>query len=140
MILGHYEIKKLINDGNLVIKPLGEETIREGGLDLRTGNDISIKHNSFALTVTKEWIELPVNLIGFCNLRSTYARQGLLIPPTVVDPGFKGKLVIEIMNANDHDVKLSKDTSFLHLILAECKNAIPYKGRYQYQNEKTLKK
>lgn len=133
MILGHYAIKKLVESGDLVVKPLEEETIREAGLDLRTEDDVLIKSNSPALIVTKEWVELPASLIGFCNLRSTYARQGLVIPPTVVDPGFQGKLVIGIMNANDHDVKLPKDTRFLHLILSECRDAIPYKGQYQRQ-------
>ena len=108
MILGHNRLQEL----NLV-SPLLEDTIREAGLDLRidhmlgeissvpAGSEdetIIVYPKSFLLTLTKEIIRLPRNLIGFCNLRSSLARQGILIPPTIVDPGFEGKLVIELVN------------------------------------------
>jgi len=136
MILGHNEIRRRLLDGDLVIKPLNNDTVRESGVDLRLYETVRFKPREFKVAWTKEYIEFPVDLAGFCNLRSTYARQGLLIPPTVVDAGFKGHLVIEVYNANNYETILKKDTRFLHLILIECKGAKPYQGRYQYQHPK----
>jgi len=132
IILGHHEIKKRL-ENDLVVKPLDADQIRENGLDLSIDSDLTIEPNRFALAKTREWIEFPTDLIGFCNLRSPYARKGLFIPPTVVDCGFKGKLVIEVVNFSLNRLQLKKGERFLHMIIAECKGGIEYKGRYQYQ-------
>jgi len=133
MILGHCSLKKYIADGKLILKPVSEDSIREAGIDLRLYSHLELEPHTFKLAWTKEWIELPVELIGFCNLRSTFARMGISIPPTIVDPGFKGQLVIEVINMGDKPVELKEGDRFLHLILAKCEDASLYSGRYQGQ-------
>jgi dCTP deaminase len=61
--------------------------------------------------------------------------MGLIIPPTIVDPGFRGQLVIEIINMNDTAVELKEGERFLHLILAQCEGALLYSGKYQNQKQ-----
>jgi dCTP deaminase len=61
--------------------------------------------------------------------------MGMVIPPTIVDPGFRGQLVIEIINMNDSAVELKEGERFLHLILAQCEGALPYSGKYQNQKQ-----
>ncbi len=133
MILGHHEIKRLINERKMIIDPIDDETIREAGIDLRMYEDVIIPSNSPLNAWTLEWIKLPNDVIGFCNLRSTFARMGLVIPPTIIDPSFEGHLVIEIFNGNDKPFVIRKGTRFLHVILAEVKGAIPYEGVYKGQ-------
>jgi dCTP deaminase len=77
-----------------------------------------INPNERALLVTKEKIEMPDNLIAFCCLRSSYARMGLFIPPTVVDIGFSGQLTIEIIGGQ-LPIKLYENDRFLHLIFSK---------------------
>lgn len=132
MILGYYEVRKRLQN-DLVIRPLNGDQIRENGVDLSMSNSFTLMPKTFALAKTKEWIEFPVDLVGLCNLRSTYARRGLFIPPTVVDAGFKGKLVIEIVNFSENPYEFKEGERFLHLIIVECRGAKPYAGRYQYQ-------
>ena len=133
MILGHNAIKRMIEEKKLVITPMHEDTIRECGVDLRLYSDIAIPPLTHRNLWTMEWIELPIDLMGFCNLRSTYARKGLIIPSTVIDPCFVGHLVIEVFNANAHEVKLNTGERFLHVVFARVEDAIPYFGQYQYQ-------
>jgi dCTP deaminase len=135
MIAGHNLIKKYIAEKKLVLKPISEDSIRESGIDLRLDHDLKLEPHAFNLAWTKEWIELPVELVGFCNLRSTLARMGMVIPPTIVDPGFRGQLVIGIVNMNDSAVELREGERFLHLILAQCEGALPYSGKYQNQKQ-----
>jgi len=132
VILGHLELlKRLQND--LIVNPLDPDQVRENGIDLSIGDSLTIKPKAFALAKTREWVEFPTDLVGLCNLRSTYARRGLLIPPTVVDAGFKGKLVIEIANLSNQPYTFKQGERFLHLIVAKCQGAKPYSGKYQYQ-------
>jgi len=93
-----------------------------------------IKPGEHVLSTTLEYIELPHDLVGFVNLRSTFARYGLYIPPTVVDAGFKGTLTIEIIGSN-LPVKVYPGQRFLHLIFARTSSPVyrAYSGKYQEQ-------
>lgn len=86
------------------------------------------------LATTLEWIELPHDLVGLVNLRSTFARLSLYIPPTVVDSGFRGQLTIEVIGGS-MPVKVYPKQRFLHLIFARTSSPVhrPYSGKYQDQ-------
>jgi len=86
------------------------------------------------LSTTLEYIKLPPDIIGLVNLRSTFARLGLYVPPTVVDAGFEGELTIELVGS-DIPVKIYPGQRFLHLILVkmDTETSKPYAGTYKYQ-------
>ncbi len=164
MILSDWDIRVYIEKKLLVIKPLYNDAIRENGVDLRFGNEFcrfkkgyglidtrstsvgdflecSVVDKGFTinplehvLATTEEWIELPNDLIGFVNLRSTFARYGLYIPPTVIDAGFKGQVTIEIIGGG-LPVKVYPGQRFIHVIFARTSSPVykPYSGKYQYQ-------
>ena len=123
--------------GNKVLQgfltPCSEDSIREAGLDLKLKENLVLQPKEFKLIWTKEIIKLPTKLLAFCNLRSSWARKGILIPPTIIDPGFEGRIVIEVFNASDNTISIPSETRFLHVILAEVNGAIPYCGQYQNQ-------
>jgi len=79
--------------------------------------------------------------MAFVNLRSSFARLGLLIPPTIVDAGFEGQLTIELIGSS-FPVKLKKGTRFLHLIFDRTLTPVeyPYRSKYQGQRGVTLTK
>ena len=163
MILSDRDIRKYMGDGKLVIDPLYPDTIRENGVDLRIGGAIArlddgervfdpykddpmefihieegdefiIYPNEHVLLHTLEYIRMPDDLMAFVNLRSSYARIGLIIPPTIVDANFEGELTIELIGGN-FPVLLHKGDRFLHLIFAKLtsKPEKPYSGKYQGQ-------
>lgn len=96
-------------------------------------DEIAIPPKSFVLLTTFEYIKLPADIVGLANLRSTLARMGLSIPPTVVDAGFEGNITIEVINNSSNTVVLKKFTRFLHLVLVKADGAIPYMGKYRGQ-------
>jgi dCTP deaminase len=163
MILSDRDIKELLDKGRLKIDPIFKDTVRENGIDLRIGKTIArlrytnvpfdmessnieefyvkevgdafvINPNEHVLLTTEEYIELPDDVVGLVNLRSTFARAGLVIPPTVVDAGFKGQLTIELIGSN-FPVVLKPGMRFLHLVLVKTLNPVekPYNGKYQGQ-------
>lgn len=98
------------------------------------GEGFVIKPLEHILTTTEEWIEIPHDLIGFVNLRSTFARLGLYIPPTVIDSGFKGQVTIEIIGSSV-PIRVYPGQRFLHVIFARTSSPVykPYRGKYQRQ-------
>ena len=71
--------------------------------------------------------------MAFVELRSTWARQGLLIPPTVVDAGFIGQLTLEVVAMRD--IPTPYGQRFAHLIFAQLlRPTSPYCGKYQGQS------
>jgi len=169
MILGDRDLKYYLEKGLIKIVPFSDEIVRENGIDLRIGaefarlkktdkvfssedkiedfyeiidrNDIIIQPHEHLLMTTHEYIELPNDVMAFVNLRSTYARLGLSIPPTIVDAGFKGQLTIEVIGS-EFPIKLESGQRFLHLIFARTLTPVekPYNGKYQNQQEVTLPK
>lgn len=163
LILSDKDIKKYMDEGRLVIEPTYPDTIRENGVDLRIGAAIArlgnsskvfdphkddpsefihieygeefvINPNEHVLLHTLEYLKMPDDLMAFVNLRSSYARIGLIIPPTIVDADFEGELTIELIGGN-FPVLLHKGDRFLHLIFAKLssKPMKPYSGKYQGQ-------
>jgi len=83
---------------------------------------------------TVEYLKLPLDLMGFVNLRSSYARIGLTIPPTIIDAGFQGELTIEVVGG-DLPVRLYPHDRFIHVVFAKLTSSVekPYYGVYQGQ-------
>ena len=85
------------------------------------------------LVCTLEIIELNRDLMGFVNLRSSYARVGLTLPPTIIDAGFRGQLTIEIIGGA-FPVRLYTGDRFVHIILAKLTSeSVSYNGSYLNQ-------
>jgi dCTP deaminase len=101
---------------------------------------IAIPPNKFALLTTLEYVKFPRNVVGLCNLRSTLARYGLTIPPTIVDAGFEGNLTIEVVNSSNNYIVLRPRVRFLHVILVKTEGEAKYFGKYFGQKGVTLPK
>ncbi len=91
-----------------------------------------LQPNERLLIKIKEKVRLPNDLVGFCNIRSTFARLGVSIPPTIIDAGFDGYLTILIIGSNV-PIMIKTGTRFLHVVFSTTKSAVdkPYAGKYQ---------
>jgi dCTP deaminase len=169
MILSDFDLRKCIGEKRIVIDPFAEDCLRENGVDLRLGGEIArirssntlldyrgnvdleryyevekgesfiVNPHEHILITTLERIKLPVDIMAFIELRSTYARLGLTIPPTVVDANFEGQLTVGVTGTS-FPIKLYVGDRILHLIFAKLINPVskPYLGKYQYQRGVTL--
>jgi len=99
----------------------------------RNVEEVVIPPRNFALLTTVEYLKMPDDVVGLANLRSTLARYGLIIPPTVVDAGFEGQITIEVVNASPNPIVLRKGMRFLHLILVRAEGRASYSGQYKGQ-------
>jgi dCTP deaminase len=165
MILSDGGLKQLIDSGELVIEPLTPESIQPASVDCRLGNHflvvephdtsfismsaeikyrevvaetITIAPHSFLLATTMEYIKLPNNMVSFVEGRSSIGRMGLFIQNAGwVDPGFEGKITLELYNANSIPIQLEAGRRICQLVfgLMDAPALSPYRGKYQGQNQ-----
>ena len=87
------------------------------------------------LLLTKEKVKMPLDIMGFCALRSTFARLGFVSPLTVIDAGFEGTLTIGVLYAGNISIKVPVGCRFLHIVFGQLKTEVdlPYQGYYKMQ-------
>lgn len=84
----------------------GEKATRE--IKVKKGEPFIIQPGDFILAVTKEYLEIGDDLIGRLEGRSSLGRIGIIVHSTaaVFDPGWRGKVVMEIGNLGRMPVAL----------------------------------
>ena len=85
------------------------------------------------LMSAEEAIIVPPGYCGLVEVRSTWARLGLIIPPTIADPGFRGHLTMEVYNTNANPILIRPGDVMWHILFVESPFEPPYDGRYQDQ-------
>lgn len=109
-----------------------------------TGTFIVIPPNSFALTCTEEYIKMPRNITGFMMVKSTYARCGIVSPPTVLEAEWQGHITIEISNTTPLPAKIYANEGIAQVVFFKgdkCDTSyLDRNGKYQNQRGVTLPK
>ena len=99
--------------------------------------EIIIWPGQYVLAVTLEHFELSNMVQGTFFAKSSYARFGLILNTTNVQPGFKGEVVIEFFNGGSHPILVRANEGFAQIKfeLAHTAAEVPYDqiGRYQGQ-------
>lgn len=125
-----------------VIDPKDNACFHESFRDVE-GDICIIPPNSFALAESLEWIEIPRDCIGICVGKSTYARAGLIVNVTPLEPEWRGKITIEISNTTPLPVVVYAEEGIMQVVFFSgqtvCeKSYADKKGKYQDQPGLTL--
>jgi len=107
------------------------------------GDFCLIPPNSFALAETVEVLEIPRDVIAICVGKSTYARCGIIVNVTPLEPEWRGKITIEISNTTPLPAKIYAGEGIAQILFlkAEAVCQVSYadkKGKYQDQKGLTL--
>ncbi len=107
------------------------------------GDYCLIPPNSFALAETVEYLEIPRNILAICVGKSTYARCGIIVNVTPLEPEWRGRVTIEISNTTPLPAKIYAGEGIAQIIFlraeASCKTSYADKaGKYQDQKGLTL--
>ncbi len=139
MILSPKTIKSLN-----IIRPCLSAGVFEGvsyglghaGYDLRIAEDYTVYPQSFMLASVMEQIYMPNDIVGVVHDKSTWARLGLSVNNTIVEPGWVGYLTLELINDNAKlPVYLKAGMGIAQIIFHRMEEATdsPYDGKYQNQ-------
>ena len=104
-----------------------------------------IPPNSFVLASTVEKFKIPEDIMVICLGKSTYARCGIIVNVTPLEPGWEGYVTLEFSNTTPLPAKIYANegaAQFLFLQGTEnCKlSYADRKGKYMYQKDVTLPK
>ena len=93
--------------------------------------------HSYALAVSLEHFKMSADVIAVCLGKSTYARIGVIVNVTPLEPGWEGHLTIEISNSSDSDVRVYANEGIAQLLFFRGNPpATTYAdraGKYQHQ-------
>lgn len=106
-----------------------------------------IPPNSFVLAHTIEYFKIPRNVLTICLGKSTYARCGIIVNVTPLEPEWEGHVTLEFSNTTPLPAKIYANEGVAQMLFLgasvndECQ--ISYKdrkGKYQGQTGVTLPK
>lgn len=80
------------------LDPKMGESEFERAFKIIRSDTVKIPPNSFILGRSVETFDMPNNVLGIALGKSTYARQGINVNITPIEPGWRGELTIEISN------------------------------------------
>lgn len=99
--------------------------------------------NSFCLARTVEYFRIPRNVLTICLGKSTYARCGIIVNVTPLEPEWEGHVTLEFSNTTPLPAKIYANEGVAQVIFLEsdevCETSYKdRKGKYQGQRGVTL--
>jgi len=138
MILAGQQIRKL-----KPIKPFLERTTYNGmsfglshaGYDVRIAETIMLWPGPSVLASTVEEFFMPNDLVAFVHDKSSWARRGLSLFNTVIEPGWCGFLTLELVNHSTSALHIEAGSPIAQIIFMRMEEPAekPYAGKYQNQ-------
>jgi dCTP deaminase len=113
-------------------------------VEYETGDHILIPPNSYVLGRSVEYFKMPPDVLGIVLGKSTYARSGIIVNVTPLEPGWEGYVTIEVGNGTPLPAKVYANEGIAQVIFFQGEPpSISYadkQGKYQKQTGITLPK
>ena len=102
-----------------------------------------IPPNSFALATTVEYFRIPRDILVICLGKSTYARCGIIVNVTPLEPEWEGQVTIEISNTTPLPAKIHANEGICQFLFLQgneaCETSYADKaGKYMHQRGVSL--
>jgi dCTP deaminase len=92
----------------------------------------------FTLASAIEEFDMPTNLVGIVHDKSTWARRGLSVFNTVIEPGWKGFLTLELTFHGDKPFDIPAGAGIAQVIFHQTTDRASYDGKYQGQENRPV--
>ncbi len=141
------------SDQRHLVYPFFERTVENGktyglsaaGYDVRVARDASVppglnkvlklSSGSFVLVATMEHFAMPRDVMGTVHDKSSWARRGLAVQNTVIEPGWRGYLTLELTNHGEDELFGETGDPIAQIVFQflDMPTDQPYTGKYQDQ-------
>lgn len=131
--------------------------LSEAGYDIRIKQDVQFRSNNdpqighqvyvdglninrgrFALASAIEEFHMPNNLVGIVHDKSTWARRGLSVFNTVIEPGWEGFLTLELVYHGNGYLHIPAGAGIAQVIFHQTSSLASYGGKYQNQPDQPV--
>ena len=92
----------------------------------------------FVLASAIEEFDMPDDLVGIVHDKSTWARQGVSVFNTVIEPGFKGWLTLEIVFHGNESIHIPAGSGIAQVLFHQLQDSAEYNGKYQNQKDEPV--
>jgi dCTP deaminase len=117
-----------------VNKPIDPKKVHQNLYHEVKADQIILEPNNYILGVSQEYLILPNHISGICSTKSTYARVGIFLNVTPLEPGWEGYLTIEVANLSRSPVIIYAREGICQILFFEHADSKPYgDGKYQRQ-------
>ena len=136
------EFKIFTNVNSGIVDP---KVFKKESFVTKVGKECIIPPNSFALARTIEYFKIPDNVLVICLGKSTYARCGIIVNVTPLEPGWEGYVTLEFSNTTPLPAKIYANEGVAQFIFLKGneKPEVTYadrNGKYMGQTGVTLPK
>ena len=136
------EFKIFTNVNSEIVDP---KSFKPSNFVTKNVSECVIPPNSFVLASTVEYFKIPKDVLVICLGKSTYARCGIIVNVTPLEPGWEGHVTLEFSNTTPLPAKIYANEGVAQFIFLQGneKPEISYsdrKGKYMGQTGVTLPK
>ena len=136
------EFKIFTNVNSEIIDP---KNFKLNNFISKKGDECIIPPNSFVLSSTVEYFRIPNDVMVICLGKSTYARCGIIVNVTPLEPSWEGNVTLEFSNTTPLPAKIYANEGAAQFIFLKGneKPDITYadrNGKYMKQSGVTLPK
>ena len=136
------DFKIFTNVNSTIVDP---KNFNQDGFVSKKSKICVIPPNSFALARTVEYFKIPENVLVICLGKSTYARCGIIVNVTPLEPGWEGHVTLEFSNTTPLPAKIYANEGAAQFVFIKVtkKPEVTYakrKGKYMKQKGVTLPK
>lgn len=128
--------------------------LSEAGYDIRIKQEIRFRRRDnhisamvdgvfhpntrFILASAIEEFNMPYGLVGIVHDKSSWARKGLSVFNTVIEPGWKGFLTLELVYHGSEELTIPAGSGIAQVIFHELAEGAAYRGKYQNQEDQPV--
>ena len=136
------EFKIFTNVNSEVVDP---KNFKQSNFISKRVSECIIPPNSFVLASTVEYFKIPNDIMVICLGKSTYARCGIIVNVTPLEPGWEGYVTLEFSNTTPLPAKIYANEGVAQFVFIQGneKPEVTYskrKGKYMKQRGVTLPK
>ena len=136
------EFKIFTNVNSEIVDP---KNFKPTNFVTKESDECIIPPNSFVLARTVEYFKIPSDVLVICLGKSTYARCGIIVNVTPLEPGWEGHVTLEFSNTTPLPAKIYANEGVAQFVFIRGneKPKITYakrKGKYMRQKGVTLPK
>ena len=113
--------------------------LTEAGYDIRIKQGVIMnRSNRFVLASSVERFNMPTHLVGVVHDKSTWARRGLSVFNTVIEPGWHGWLTLELVYHGSENLIIPDGAGIAQVLFHELHSVASYDGKYQGQEDRPV--
>ena len=136
------EFKIFTNVNSEIVDP---KNFKPNSFVTKKASECIIPPNSFALASTMEYFKIPKDVLVICLGKSTYARCGIIVNVTPLEPGWEGYVTLEFSNTTPLPAKIYANEGVAQFVFIKGNETpeVTYSdrnGKYMNQTGVTLPK